>query len=559
MRTNTFKIVSIAIILFFNYKLNAQTFEWAKTFGGIFYDVGYSITVDESGNVYTTGFFKGTVDFDPSEGIDNHTSNGDRDIFIQKMDTSGNVIWTKTFGGTFYDDSFSITVDGSGNIYTTGYFQGTVDFDPSEGIDNHTSNGNQDIFIQKMDALGNFLWAKTFGGTSSCWGESITVDGSDNVYITGFFFGTVDFDPSEGVDNHTSNGLDDIFIQKIDASGNFLWAKSFGGSSPDRGQSITVDESGNVYTTGYFDKTVDFDPSTGVDNHTSNGGEDIFIQKMNASGNFLWAKTFGGNSYDYGTSITIDKSGNVYATGHFKGTVDFNPSEGIDNHTSNGSSDIFIQKMDASGNFLWVKTFGGAFYDEGNSITIDESSNIYTTGYFNLTVDFDPSEGVDNHTSNGDKDIFIQKMDASGNFLWAKTFGGISGDVGRSITVDKSGNMYTTGVFESSADLDPSPEVDDHISNGLGDIFIQKINPTSIGIHENSFGGKLEVYPNPTNGEINIVTDTKVDLVEVYDTTGQKVAESTETSINISDIVSGIYFVKVYTEKGNSIKKIVRE
>ena len=410
MKKNYFKLASIALMLFFNYSLNAQTFEWAKSSGGTTNDFGYSITVDASGNVYTTGVFQGTVDFDPGAGTNNLTSAGGQDVFVQKLDAAGNFLWAKSFGGISTDEGRSITIDASGNVYTTGHFQGAVDFDPGAGTNNLTSAGNVDVFVQKLDASGNFLWAKSFGGTTNDFGLSITVDASGNVYTTGSFYGTADFDPGTGFFNLTTIGSQDVFVQKLDASGNFLWAKSFGGTTNDFGLSITVDASGNVYTTGSFYGTADFDPGTGFFNLTTIGSQDVFVQKLDASGNFLWAKSFGGSSTDYGYSITVDASGNVYATGNFQGTVDFDPGAGTNNLTSAGSYDVFVQKLDASGNFLWAKSFGGSSTDYGYSITVDASGNVYTTGYFKGTADFDPGAGTNNHTSAGSQDVFVHKM-----------------------------------------------------------------------------------------------------------------------------------------------------
>ena len=206
----------------------------------------------------------------------------------------------------------------------------------------------------------DFEWAKAFGSSNFDKGNSITVDASGNVYTTGLFSGTVDFDPGAGLFNLTSaGGGTDVFIQKLDASGNFIWAKTFGGTSTDHGNSITVDVFGNVYTAGFFSDTVDFDPGAGLFNLASAGNHDIFIQKLDASGNFIWAKAFGSTSTDFGLSITVDASGNVYATGYFKGTVDFDPGAGTFYlNSAGGSGDFFIQKLDASGNFIWAKAFG---------------------------------------------------------------------------------------------------------------------------------------------------------------------------------------------------------
>jgi len=394
---------------------NAQVFEWAKKMGGTNYDMGHSIAVDASGNVYTIGQFQGIADFDPGAGTANLTSSGSNDIFISKLDASGNFVWVKQFAGTSSNVGTSIAVDALGNVYTTGYFNGTANFDPGAGTANLTSAGFTDAFISKLDASGNFVWVKQFTGTSSIYGFSIAVDASENVYTTGYFFQTADFDPGPGTFNLTSAGYDDVFISKLDASGNFVWVKQFGDIYNDRGTSIAVDASGNVYTAGSFYETIDFDPGAGVFNLTSSGYADFFISKLDASGNFVWAKKMGGSSSETEISIAIDASENVYCTGRFQGTINVNSGPGITNLTSNGAFDIFISKFNALGTFVWARKIGGSSNEIGTSIAVD-ASNVYITGYFNGTVDFDPGSGTFNLTStSSNRDIFVHKMRSCNN------------------------------------------------------------------------------------------------------------------------------------------------
>jgi hypothetical protein len=192
----------------------------------------------------------------------------------------GDFVWAKQMGGTDYDVGQGIAVDMAGNVYTTGYFQGTADFDPGPGSFNLTSTGNEDIFVSKLDSAGNLVWAKQMGGTSGDAGQDIAVDAAGNVYTTGFFYSTVDFDPGPGTFNLTSTGDTDIFVSKLDSAGNFVWAKQMGGTDPDAGYDIAVDAAGNVYTTGYFWGTADFDPGPGSFNLTSAGFSDIFVSKL---------------------------------------------------------------------------------------------------------------------------------------------------------------------------------------------------------------------------------------------------------------------------------------
>lgn len=487
-----FAILTFIILLGFS-SVYAQNFQWAKQIGGTSSDIGRSIVVDAFGNVYTAGNFQGTVDFDPGAVIFNLTSAGMADVFVQKLDANGNFIWAKQIGGGSNDGISSVTVDAWGNVYTTGYFEGTADFDPGAAIFNLTSTGNYDIFVQKMDSNGNFIWAKQIGGVSIDQPYSLSVEDSANIYITGIFSGTVDFDPGTGTHYYTSAGSYDIFVLKLDSIGNFIWAKQMGGTQGDYGISIATDSFGNVYTTGHFSGTVDFDPGTTTFNLNSAGGsQDIVIQKMDANGNFLWAKQIGGTgNNDLPYDIAIDASGNNYITGIFVGNVDFDPGVGTTILTSIGISDIFVQKMDANGSFIWAKQMGGILDDVTSySITLDALGNVYTVGHFNGTVDFDPASTTFNLTSAGNQDIFVQKMDSIGNFLWAKQMGGTSADYGLSIDVDVSGNIYTTGVFEGIADFDPEATTFNLTSAGNFDVFVQKLSPMPLPLKFLSFEGR---------------------------------------------------------------------
>jgi hypothetical protein len=506
-------ILSVITLLFFSC-LQAQNVNmaWAKSMGGASTDLGNSTAVDALGNVYTTGYFSGTADFDPGPGTYNLTAASD-DIFVSKLDASGNFVWAKQMGvaGAAFAYGYSIAVDAFGNVYTTGTFTGTVDFDPGPGTYNFTTvAGADDIFVSKLDSSGNFVWAKDMGGASIDfdYGKSIAVDASFNVYTTGGFQGTVDFDPGPGTYNLISAGAGDIFVSKLDSSGKFVWAKNMGGVGSANVFSIAVDASFNVYTTGSFQGTADFDPGAGTYNLISAGAGDIFVSKLDASGNFVWAKDMGGASSDQGNSLALDGSRNVYTTGYFNGTADFDPGAGTYNLTAAGQGDIFVSKLDSSGNFVWAKQMGGASDDGGNCIGVDASGNVYTTGLFRGTADFDPGAGTFNLISVGGSDIFISKLDSSGNFVWAKDMGGASDDWGMSIAVDDLRNVYTTGSFLGTANFDPGPGTFNLTSAGNYDIFVEKLSQTAaLPVTWLNFNGVLrnnETYLNwSTANEFN--------------------------------------------------------
>ena len=328
------------------------------------------------------------------------------------------VAWTPTspqvsvavFGGTGGDYPQSVAVDGSGNIYTVGYFEGTVDFDPGAGTVNLTSAAGNDAFVSKLNSSGDLVWARTFGSTGLDTVKSVAVDGAGNIHIAGSFNGTVDFDPGAGTVNLVSVGYNDAFVSKLNSSGNLVWARSFGGPTSDSTNSVAVDGAGNIYAAGHFQDTADFDPGTGTTNLTSAGGIDAFVSKLNSSGDLIWARGFGGTSSDSANSVAVDGSGNVHTVGHFWGTVDFDPGAGTTNLTSAGEWDVFVSKLNSSGDLVWARTFGGIFTDIAYSLAVDGAGNVHTVGRFQDTVDFDPGAGTTNLASAGSHEAFVSKL-----------------------------------------------------------------------------------------------------------------------------------------------------
>jgi hypothetical protein len=458
----------------------AQNFEWANSMGAGGNDAGAAMTIDASGNIYVAGGFSGTTDFDPSANTFNLTSTGGSDVFIQKLDPNGNLIWVRVFGSTSSDQSSSIISDSLGHIYITGSVQGVVDFDPGPGTFIPSALGQRDVFIQKLDTAGNFIWAKRFGGSDFEQSSAIITDGLGHLYTTGNFQGIADFDPGPGIFNMTASSTAfNIFIQKLDTAGNFIWAKSFGGGSHDFGRSIATDAVGNIYTTGSYGYTVDFDPGPGIFNMTTNGQQNAFIQKLDTAGNFIWVKTMGGTTLDEGSSITADGLGNIYVTGYFAGTVDFDPSAGISNLTSGGFRNSFVEKLDTAGNLIWAKAMLGTTGGEGKSLLTDALGNVYTVGKFSTTTDFDPNAGIFNLVAAGSSDVFIQKLDPNGTLIWAKSVGGIGDDWVTTLRIDLFNNIYLTGAYQDTLDFDPSTNTFNLNSNGGYDIFVLKLSQCS--------------------------------------------------------------------------------
>ncbi len=366
--------------------------------------------------------------------------------------------WAKRFGSINNqgEQGQAILTDASGNVYTAGFYQGTTDFDPGPGVYNLTvTAGNTAIFILKLDANGNFVWAKGVGGAGLINVYSMTSDPSGNLLLTGGFQNTVDFDPGPGI--YTLTPLptsSDAYVLKLDANGNFIWARKLGGgTAPVTGYYVSSDGVGNVYSVGRYQSTQDFDPGPGTYTLVPVASHDIYISKLTAAGNFVWAKSVGGTSSDNPWSIKFDGS-HIYICGEFSGTADFDPGPGTYTLTA-GSNDGFILKLDTAGIFTWLKRFGAGGV-QMNSMYIN-SGYIYNSGSFYTTVDFDPGPSVYTLTVKGNSDAFVTKLDTAGNFYWARAIGGISQDWGFAITSDNSGNVYCAGEFLGTCDLDPGP------------------------------------------------------------------------------------------------------
>ncbi|MCB0706269.1 MAG: SBBP repeat-containing protein, partial [Saprospiraceae bacterium] len=493
--SNTTSLVSEGSYDIYIQKLSSEgNLIWVKSIGGISYQKGNSIAVDGSNSVYSTGVYTGMTDFDPNAGTSYLM--GGENIFTQKLDGSGNLIWVKGSGGLSHDEGTSITVDDFGNVYSTGFFSITAVFDPNDDAFDLTSAGSKDIFVQKLDSDGNIIWVRGMGGPNSDIGNSIAIDDFGNVYSTGYFSTISDFDPSEGNSFLlTSNGYWDIFVQKLDSEGELVWALGFGDTGDDVGNSIAVDNTGNIYITGRFNGTVDFDPGDDTFFLVSEG-EDIFIQKLDPNGNLVWAKRIGGANNDIGYSITTDGENNIYTTGHFSGTVDFDPN--AETYYLDGEGeDIFIQKMDSDGNFIWARKIGGSGSGEGLSIQVDEINNVYITGYFTGTLDFDPNENVVNFTS-------------------------------------------TDG--------------------GLDDIFILKLTEESNVGSSNIPQSKIKLYPNPNSGQFNLEIPEVVENTrfEIVDNLGLKVYEGflnkSISTIDLSGLPNGVYHITVTRDNKRKYK-----
>ena len=374
------------------------------------------------------------------------------------------------------------------------------------------NNLNSDNKIISLEVRSMYCWTKTMGSIFMDGSTSVCADGNDNIYLTGYFEGTINFaEDWGGSDIRTSRGGADIFVTKINSNDNYCWTYILGGSLDDRGLGICADRNDNIYLTGCFEFTVNFaEDWGGVELKTSNGVGDIFITKIDSNGNYCWTHVMGEIDLDWGLGICMDINNDVYVTGFFWSTsINFAADwGGSDVKLCKGTVDMFITKLDTNGNYCWTHVIGGSSDVRVFAICSDSIGNVYFTGAFLETVNFAEDWGsTDSRTNINFFDLFITKIEGNGNYCWTKTIGGPDNVYGASICTDKNDNIYVTGFFKDTVNFaDDWGGIDSKTCKGERDIFITKIDSNCIYCWSHVLGDSGDDYG------IGICTDTNNDI-----------------------------------------------
>ncbi len=359
---------------------------WSKSFGSIGGDQGKDITTDAQGNVYITAFANSSIDF--GGGI--LTTLGGKEVCVAKFNSAGVHQWSKRYGGASNEDPAGLDLDSAGNIYVTGTYAGATDF--GGGLIPHA--GSDDVFLVKLDNLGNHIWSMGFGDILSQDTRDIAVDSLGNVTIVGYFEGTIDF--GDGL--HTSTGSADMMAAKFTSGGSILGSRAVGGGGAQIADSIAIDNNNNVIISGYVSGTVDFGGGPLV----VNGSNDVFVAKYDTFGNHIWSKLFGGGGDQLGFGLAADSLGNIILTGRFVTTIDF--GGGV--MTSAGMNDIFLTKLSPAGAHIWSHSYGDVAEQWGRDVATDSAGNVVMIGRMQGSADF----GQGPLMSAGGYDAFIAKF-----------------------------------------------------------------------------------------------------------------------------------------------------
>ncbi|TAE60744.1 MAG: T9SS C-terminal target domain-containing protein [Bacteroidetes bacterium] len=437
-------------------------YKWAQAIGSTGGVSQKAACSDPSGNLISIGNFTGTMDINPGPGtsvIYSGASPGDSatTTYIVKLDSTGLFLWGKKLVASGGLGRQNIQTDSLGNIYISGTFNGTLDLDP--GVGTTLITGNVASALLKYSPGGVLLWAKvlTSGSQSSCQIHKISVSASGNIAALGAYYGTIDLDPDAGVASPGTALSDDIFIARYTSSGAYVWSGRIEGPGSDDPFAITQEESGEIYITGNFQATADFDPGAGVANLTTTEIRASFVAKYDAAGNYLWANSFG---QSISRGVETDTNGNVYIGGVFSGTLVFpaplgNTSVSIPN--SGNNSNIYFAKITSAGSLIWAKAIGSAYADNLLAIEVSEGGEVYLSGSYDGSMDLDPGPGTVNVAPSAGSDILLAKYTSNGEYVWSLLPEGSPQSTERgNVVLGTNRSLYLWGGFYAPIDFDAS-------------------------------------------------------------------------------------------------------
>lgn len=553
--------------------------DWAHSPDGPGVSTARDVKVDCDGNVYALGFFSGNIDFDPGPGMDTIRAQGLYDLFLQKVNAQGQLVWVKTWN--VYDQNMlmdtepsprnSLETDCSGHIYIAGTFNAITDFDPGPDsailiptipveILGHQS------YLMKLDSAGNLLWARLYADSTGRFSPgSIALNSQEELIVAGSHGGPYDFDPGPGTLFVTGN----LAFGKLDDQGNFVWVKAIGTIQDlSLKRALTLDTEDNLVLFGSFRNAADFDPGPGVytlGEVTTNYEYNYFLVKLDPDGNLIWAEWLDGTDSAHPLDVTSDSENNILICGRILQSMDFDPKEGVYIVGTPGIVDItgFIARYSPSGHLNWVYELGSYHY----RIQTDRFNQVYSTGDSgSSTLDYDPGPGEE--FGNGGRN-FILCLHPNGDFQWVQTFStGLKG-WGVSLDLDSAGTLYVTGdFFDSNVDFDPGPG--QWVLSANWDSYVLKYLQPNLDVAHLPETSSL-LYPNPAGAEVNVQVslggNSNVHIC-IQDAQGkilfQQHLENVPVGINTlkistEDFPTGVYILSLEMESHRFTKKFIRQ
>ncbi len=395
-------------------------------------------------------------------------------LFSQSIKTEWSGSAHLTGGAAQSFQSEAIAKDDEGNVFITGSFRGTVDFDPGPGIFELTSQSTSDLYVLKLGATGSFLWVDQYSTTGGAYntGRDLEVMPNGDLLVVGKVGFDFASDPNDSEDK--------VIILKYDLFGNIILDRKIGGVGYNDAQTLDIDSQGDILISGTFSETTDFDPGVDTFNMTTSAQFRSYILKLTSSAEFIWAKSYEGAGTDYIHEINTDSNDNVIIVGYFGNTVDFDPGVGVHSFTAPGFSvKAYITKFDENGDFVWAKVIEGTGNSLAYAVEVDSNDDIVLAGNYLMTADLDPGISTLNYTSNGGADLFLMKLNSSGDLIWAHSIGGVGHEVCSTLAIDNDNSIIFAGEFSDVTDFDPSPSMAELTPAiiSVSNIFIEKMTP----------------------------------------------------------------------------------
>ena len=465
--------------------------EWVQSLGGSGDEWVNEMHLLVDGSTIVVGAFEGDATF--GTGQTNETvlsSAGDHDFFWARYDSEGELQWARRGGGSGYDTARAVSVHQNGDVLLSGTFEGTVVF--GAGQANETtlnSEGGQDIFLARFDQQGGLKWVSQVGGSNNVWGNSVVFWG-DSIAMVGGFWEDAVFDPNGPKETTlTSLGIRDGFVAIYDGDGNLEHALQYGDTGNDVATSAAEAADGSLVVTGWFGETVDmFLSQADPISLESNGGSDVFVLKLDPSLEVTWAWSAGSVENDVPNHVEAASDGSLVVSGRFKETIVF--GEGQPNETtleSEGSTDVFVLKLDSAGELVWATQAGGAQGDWCSSVTMAEDGRVYAVGSYGYTdstasgsITFGAGEPNETtlHSISGYGEMYIVAFDSMGAVRWARQGASAAGSRADSVRAAADGTVWAAGFFEGDTVFSPSePHETQATWAGGEDGFLAKYQP----------------------------------------------------------------------------------
>ena len=523
-----FKEILLLVFIVILTSLHAQvpSLDWAYSFGGAGTDVIRASAQDPQGNLIQVGYFEDTVDFDRGSGVaQKAVLTNDRDMFVQKVDASGNFLWVKVFSGSGVCIGHRVVIDELENIYVSGIFEGaTQDFNPDPSLSFILNRGIyiRAMFLLKLNSQGDFIWAKAQSGASAQH-EGLALDTLGNIYTVGNFSSALDSDPeptSQTTIYPSSGSKKCVFIQKVDTSGVQKYFATIKGNDDIETSAIAVGASQNPVFVGNFKGNADFDPGSGTNYLTATSGKtNGYVMELDTSANYVSSSLIQGGGNSKCIDLQIDGAQNIYITGQYEGNVDFNPGTAVLFPRLPTSTGWFVEKISPNGNLLWARPYENSLQSLDGyyiQLQVDPFENVYVSGAFrNTPLSLEPfkSGGVSlNYSSVSGSELFIAKHASNGDLLWAHGFAGVHTHVYKAL-LSASGQLIVSGFYSGAFNPDPYFSLQES-SNGLMDCFILKFN----GCHPSdstqviSACGFYEVSPGHRIFKDSLFVDTLISI-----------------------------------------------